>query len=428
VRWIVTIAICAGFGLLLAGCGGSTGAGRHGQSGGRQGVAANDLRLSITPAGGSTDTAPGGGITVSAVGGRISNVTVRTGGEPVTGTLNASATLWHSTWGLDVSQHYTVTATALGRSGPPVTRSISFDTFTPNSTFSAEIVEGSGQVYGVGMPIILYLNQPIVYKAAFERALEVQSSHPVVGAWYWDSQCRLAPVCLYFRPRSYWPAHTRVSFTGHLNGVEVAPGVYGDHTLTQTFTIGSPLTVVASTASHYMNVYRDGKLFAHWPISTGRPGDETPNGTYLTIEKANPVDMIGPGYNLEVPWSVRITFSGDYLHDAYWSVGEQGFENVSHGCVNMPPADAEIYYKMAVPGDPVNIIGSPRPGTWDNGWTVWFLPWNRWLGGSALHEALLAGPLGSTPVNPSFSPPPSARPHPRRQHAQWEGPIQSNFS
>jgi lipoprotein-anchoring transpeptidase ErfK/SrfK len=54
-------------------------------------------------------------------------------------------------------------------------------------------------------------------------------------------------------------------------------------------------------------------------------------------------------------------------------VGEQGFENVSHGCVNLSPADAETYYKLAVPGDPITITGSPRPGTWDNGWTEWFL-------------------------------------------------------
>jgi lipoprotein-anchoring transpeptidase ErfK/SrfK len=352
--------------------------------------------LSITPASGGSDAAPDRGIVVRAVGGRISNVTVATRGDPVTGTLNASGTVWHSTWGLDVSRHYTVTATAVAQSGPPVTRTSSFRTFTPKSTFSVHIVEGSGQTYGVGMPIILFLSQPIVYKAAVERALEVRTSKPVVGGWYWDGRCRLAPVCLYFRPRSYWPAHTQVSFTGHLNGVEAAPGVYGAHTLTQSFTIGSPLSVVASTAGHYMDVYRDGRLFAHWPISTGRPGDETPNGTYLTVEKANPVDMVGPGYNIEVPWSVRITFSGDYLHDAYWSVGEQGFENVSHGCVNMSPEHAETYYKMSVPGDPVKIIGSPRAGTWDNGWTVWFLPWRRWQRGSALHEAVQTGPDGST--------------------------------
>ena len=106
--------------------------------------------------------------------------------------------------------------------------------------------------------------------------------------------------------------------------------------------------------------------------------------------------MVGPGYNIEVPWSVRITWSGDYLHDAYWSVGEQGFTNVSHGCVNMPPADAETYYKMEVPGDPVTIVGSPRPGTWDNGWTMWFLSWRQWLRGSALHKAVRVGPHGST--------------------------------
>jgi len=190
-----------------------------------------------------------------------------------------------------------------------------------------------------------------------------------------------------------------VSFTGHLDGVRAGPGVYGHHTLTQTFTIGSSLIVKASTSEHFMNVYRDGKLFAHWPISTGRPGDDTPNGEYLTIEKSNPVDMVGPGYNIEVPWSVRFTWSGDYLHDAYWSVGEQGFTNVSHGCVNMSPADAEIFYNMAVPGDPVKITGSPRPGQWDNGWTMWFLPWSQWLHGSAVHQAVRAGPAGSSFVS-----------------------------
>jgi lipoprotein-anchoring transpeptidase ErfK/SrfK len=427
-RSVAVAVFCAGLGLLASACGGSTVTASQGRSGQRGGVAGG-VRLSITPVAGGTDTAPDQGITVRAVGGRISNVTVRTGGDPVTGTLNSTGTLWRSTRGLDVSRGYAVTATAAGASGPPVTRSVSFRTLTPQSTFSAEIIEGSGQTYGVGMPIILLLSQPIVNKAAVERALEVRTSKPVVGAWYWDSQCRLAPECLYFRPRSYWPAHTQVSFTGHLNGVEAAAGVYGDHTLTQTFTIGSPLTVVASTASHYLNVYRDGKLFAHWPISTGRPGDETPNGTYLTIEKANPVDMIGPGYNIEVPWSVRITFSGDYLHDAYWSVGEQGSENVSHGCVNMSPEDAEIFYKMAVPGDPVKITGSPRAGAWDNGWTVWFLPWKQWVAGSALHEAVLAGPHGSAPVSPSTSqPPPTPRRHPPRRLGQWEGPIRPYFS
>jgi lipoprotein-anchoring transpeptidase ErfK/SrfK len=413
------VAICATLGLLAAACSsGLRPAASHGGShvsvGARANATANGVRLSITPAGGSTDTTPNRGITISAAGGKITNVVIRAARGQVAGTLNAAGTVWHSTWALNVSQRYTVTATAAGSSGAPVTRTSSFRTFTPRATFSAKIIEGYDQTYGVGMPIILYFSRPITYRAAVERALQIRTSKPVVGAWYWDSQCNMAPVCLYFRPRRYWPPHTRVSFTGHLNGVEVAPGVYGNHTLTQTFTIGSSLIVVASTALHYMNVYRDGKLFAHWPISSGRPGDETPNGTYLTIEKANPVDMVGPGYNILVPWSVRFTWSGDYLHDAYWSVGEQGFTNVSHGCVNMAPVDAEIYYKMAVPGDPVKIIGSPRAGAWDSGWTQWFLPWHRYVQGSALHEAVQTGPHGSTFVSPSSRP---ATAPPRAPHS-----------
>ena len=263
-------------------------------------------------------------------------------------------------------------------------------------TFSTEIYEGSGQTYGVGMPVMLTFSRPIMNRRAVERSLSLRSSKPVVGAWYWDGDSTV-----YFRPRNYWPAHTRVRFVARLNGVEGAPGVYGTHTLSQTFEIGRSLIVVVDTASHHMNVYLDKHLFATWPISSGKPGDETPNGTYLTIEKGNPVEMKGPGYDLMVPLSVRFTWSGAYLHAAAWSVGSQGFSNVSHGCVNMPPADAQIYYDMAVPGDPVTVIGSPKAGVWDNGWTMWFLRWRDWLRGSALHRAVRVRTHGSTFVRPA---------------------------
>ena len=389
------MAICATLGLLAAGCSG-IGLGRHASSG----TAANDVRLSITPVGRGIDTAPNRGITVRAVRGRIRNVVVRSRGGLVGGRLNAARTVWRSTWALGVSRRYTVTATVAGTSGGRVTRTSSFRTFRPKKTFSARVVEGDGQTYGVGMPIILYFDRPISNRKAVERVLQVRTSRHVTGSWYWDDRCGTAPVCLYFRTHRYWRPHTRVSLTAHLDGVEGAPGVYGHHTLTQKFKIGSRLTTVVNTAGHYMNVYRAGKRFAHWPISSGRPGDDTPNGAYLTSEKANPAEMKGPGYDIQVPWSVRITWNGDYLHAAPWSVGSQGFANVSHGCVNMSPADAETYYKMAVPGDPVKIIGSSRAGTWDNGWTMWFMHWKRWLRGSALHKAVHAGPHGSTFVSP----------------------------
>ena len=403
--WLVLAVICCAASLAISACSGSSGTSA---SGGKSAAPAG-LQVSITPANGSSAATPSKGITVTAAKGKLSSVTVTTGGDEVTGSMNAARTAWHSTWALDVAQSYTVTAkaegtSAAGTSGKTITRTSSFKTLNPSQTFTTQIYEGADQTYGVGMPIILYFNHQITDKAAVERALQITASKPVVGSWYWDDPCNMATVCLYFRPRSYWPANTTVSLTAHLNGVEAAPGVYGYHTLTQTFTIGSSLIVVASTTTHHMELYQNGKLIDTWPISTGRPGDNTPNGTYLTIDKGNPVDMKGPGYNLEVPWSVRFTWSGDYLHDAFWSVGEQGFTNVSHGCVNMAPADAEMYYKMEIPGDPVTVTGSPKAGTWDNGWTMWFLPWTKYVQGSALGDAVEAGPSGSTFISPSAVP------------------------
>jgi lipoprotein-anchoring transpeptidase ErfK/SrfK len=394
--------LCATAGLLAAGCSGSSAPAAAGgtTTGSPHSTATSTpkpaVQLAITPATGSKSVNPAGGISVTAAGGKLTNVSVHTSGDPVTGTMNGTATAWHSTWALGVSTRYTVTATGQAPDGQSVTQTSTFTTLSPGSTFQTMIFEGQGATYGVGMPIILDFSQPIKNKAAVERALQIRTSKPVIGSWYWDNDQTLD-----FRPQTYWPANTTVTFTGHLNGVEGAPGVYGYHTLTQSFRIGDSLIVVASTATHFMNLYRNGKLLHHWPISTGRSTLPTPNGTYLTIDKGNPVLMKGPGYSEEVPWSVRFTWTGDYLHDAFWSVGEQGSVNVSHGCVNMAPADAEMYYKMEVPGDPVTITGSPKAGTWDNGWTEWFLTWSQYLKGSALHEAVQAGPQGSVFVNPA---------------------------
>ena len=406
-RLYVGIAAMAALALLAAACSGSGHSTTHvrpAASAKTTAAAPPAAQVKISPANGAADADPSAGITVTATRGTLKNVTVRTAGDAVSGRLSQGGEVWHSQWALDVSQTYKVTATASGSDAGSVTSTSTFRTLTPSRTFTTEILEGYHQTYGVGMPIILYFSRPITDKAAVERALQITTSKPVVGAWYWDYPCNMAVTCAYFRPRDYWPAGTTVSFTGHLNGVQGAPGMYGAHTLTQTFDIGASVVAVGNTAAHRTQIYYNGKLRYDWPISSGRPGDDTPDGSYLTIEKENPVQMTGPGYSLSVPWSVRFTFSGDYYHDAYWSVGEQGFDNVSHGCVNLSPADAETYYNLAVPGDPVTIVGSPKAGTWDNGWTEWFLSWPQYLQGSALHQAVQAGPGGSTFVDPSSLP------------------------
>ncbi|HLN71452.1 MAG TPA: Ig-like domain-containing protein [Streptosporangiaceae bacterium] len=363
--------------------------------------------LKIAPANGSRGVDPSSHITVTATqGNKVTDVTVKTSGDPVSGTLRANGKSWQSTWTLNAAQSYTVTATGTDSSGQPVTTTSTFRTLTPARTFSTEIYEGSDQTYGVGMPVMLIFSQPITNRAAVERSLRFTTSKPVTGSWYWDDSEHLD-----FRPRDYWPANTTVSFYGRLNGVEGAAGVYGTADLTQTFYIGKSIIAVASTTTHKTQIYIDGKLTYDWPISTGRPSLPTPDGTYLSVEKSNPVRMIGGGpagspgyYNELVNWAVRFTFSGDYYHSAPWSVVDQGTTNVSHGCVNLPPEDAITYYNLSIPGDPITVTASTASGKWDDGWTEWFLPWSQYLKGSALGEAVKAGPQGSEFVSPSSLP------------------------
>jgi lipoprotein-anchoring transpeptidase ErfK/SrfK len=365
-------------------------------SGASSSPAASQAQLTIAPANHARKVDPSAGISVTVAGGTITDVTAQADGQAVAGDKGGGGTSWHSRWALLTNTRYTVRATATDAGGISVTEHSTFTTLSPSKTFSTTIFEGAGKTYGVGMPIILTFSTPITDKKAVERSLEIWTSKPVAGAWYWDGD-----RTLYFRPRDYWPSDITVRFVGHLDGVDAGHGVYGVHTLTQSFKIGRSLIAVAGTRTHHVQIYLDGKLFGNWPISTGKAGDDTPNGTYLTMDKNNPEEMIGPGYDILVPWSVRFTLSGDFMHDAFWSVGEQGFTNVSHGCVNMSPANAETYYKMAVQGDPVTITGSPQAGKWGNGWTVWFLGWRDLLDGSALHQAVHAGPHGSSFVAPS---------------------------
>jgi lipoprotein-anchoring transpeptidase ErfK/SrfK len=364
--------------------------------------------LLVSPATGTKDASPSDGIAVTAAkGSKISGVTVKSGGsQPVTGALSADGASWHSTYALPTGQSFTVTATGTDTVGHPVTTVSKFSTLTPRTSFHTEIFEGSGATYGVGMPIMLTFDHPITDKAAVERSLTLTTSNPVTGAWYWDGSEQLD-----FRPRDYWPANTTVSFSSHLDGVEGAPGVYGVHDLAQTFTIGQSVIAVADTGSHQTRVYVGGKLTYTWPISTGKTVTPTPNGTYLSVEKANPVRMIGGGkkgsagyYNELVNYAVRFTFSGDYYHAAPWSVVNQGTTNVSHGCVNLSPEDAKTYYGLTVPGNPITILNSSKAGNWDNGWTEWFLPWSQYLAGSATHLAVQAGPGGSSLVSPASLP------------------------
>ncbi|HEX6470964.1 MAG TPA: Ig-like domain-containing protein [Streptosporangiaceae bacterium] len=354
-----------------------------------------DARVTITPVDGAGKVRPDHGVVVKAAGGRLGDVSVQARGKKrLAGSFNPDRTEWRTKWALAPSTSYSVTATAVNPAGKPVQATSTFKTLKPSQTISASldwILEGNqGKTYGVGMPIILNFDEPVRNKSRVEKALEVRATKPVPGAWRWVGDQQVI-----YRTKTYWPAHQKVTLVAHLAGVRAAKGLYGTKNFTRTFRIGSARIAKINLKTHKMVVRIDGKKKRTVPVSGGDGSTmeyTTTSGTHLTMEKGNPTRMISPGrkpgdpgyYDELIYYAVRISNSGEYLHQTPGATYCLGHANCSHGCVRQPAKDAIWFYKNVQPGDVVDITGTKRGLSWDNGWSFWEMPWKKWKKGSAL--------------------------------------------
>lgn len=351
-------------------------------------------KISITPANGTAGSRPEQPIVVRATRGSLRTVTVKGGARQVAGGFDQGRHQWKSTWGLEPATKYLVTATA--RSGDRTTTTTStFQTLTPKQTFGVDdITPMPDETLGVGMPLIVKFSRPVYNQAEVERALQVRSDKPVEGAWHWFGRQEIV-----YRPKVYWQPHQGVHLTARLTGVRGAKDTYGTKDYARSFTIGDAHISEVDVQKHRMTVQVNGKTVKTTPISAGKGGLRkytTTNGIHAVMGKQSPVTMTSgwegvtdksdPNYySLTVYQAVRISASGEYVHSAPWSVGSQGHENVSHGCVNAPPAFAKWFYHLSRRGDIVTVTGTDRDLEPDNGYGYWQMSWTDWLKGSALH-------------------------------------------
>ena len=125
-----------------------------------------------------------------------------------------------------------------------------------------------------------------------------------------------------------------------------------------------------------MKVFQNGTLLRTLPITTGKPGFTTRSGTKVIIEKFREKRMnsetvgIAEGnpeyYDIDdVEYAMRLTYSGEFIHAAPWSVGSQGSANVSPRLHRDEPANAAWLYNISKRGDVVEYVGSDRPMTHD---------------------------------------------------------------
>jgi lipoprotein-anchoring transpeptidase ErfK/SrfK len=134
-----------------------------------------------------------------------------------------------------------------------------------------------------------------------------------------------------------------------------------------------------------MTVTSDGKQVFSYPVSLGKASTPTFSGTKVVMEKDKVQRMTGPGYDEKVPWSVRVTNSGEFIHSASWNGGNIGQRSTSHGCTNLTVKDAQQYFGFAHVGDVAvyTNTGGPTMPSWD-GYGDWNLSWPTWQAGGIL--------------------------------------------
>ncbi|MDG9716178.1 Ig-like domain-containing protein [Streptomyces sp. DH24] len=328
--------------------------------------------------------------------GRITDVTaVDAAGRYVAGELAADGTRWHSTSPLAAGARYTVRVSTENEDGAPGRKVFTFDTGRPTAKKRLNVTFGPKQgTYGVGQPITAELSLPVkdrAQRAVVERALKVRSTPAVEGGWHWVDDKEL-----HYRPREYWPAHATVRVHSNLEGIKIGDRVWGGRTKPLKIGIGDQVVAVTDAAAHRLTLFRNGEEVKSVPVTTGKPGFETRNGVKVVLGKEYFVRMrgtsigIAPGsaedYDLPVYYATRVTWSGEYVHAAPWSVGSQGAANVSHGCTGMSTGNAEWFYDNVREGDVVKVVNSDGDTmeAFGNGFGDWNVPWEKWQQGSAL--------------------------------------------
>jgi lipoprotein-anchoring transpeptidase ErfK/SrfK len=328
-------------------------------------------------------------VTVTAEDGVLGAVTMVTAnGTAVAGKLSPDGTTWSTDEPLGYNKRYTLNAQSLGLGGV-TSRTMSFETHSPENLTMPYVLPNEGEVVGVGQPIAVRFDENIPDRLAAQKAITVTTDPPVEGAFYWLSNREVR-----WRPAAYWKPGTAVTVEVNTYGVDLGDGLFGQENVSTHFRIGDEVISTADDSTKTLTVRRNGEVIKTMPISMGKNSTPTNNGVYIVGDRLSHMVMDSStygvpvnspnGYRTEVEWATQMSYSGIYVHAAPWSVGSQGSSNVSHGCLNVSTSNGRWFYDNSKRGDiveVVNTVGSPLPGT--DGLGDWNIPWEQWKAGNA---------------------------------------------
>src|SRR6266508_538619 len=249
--------------------------------GGQQSAPDDSLAVAVTPADDAEKVRPDQAVTVKVTAGTITRLKV-TGpdDEALEGSYNADHSVWTGLPQLRPGADYEVTGTARGTDGATKPISSSFRTLTADQRLKASVSPLGGMTVGVAMPIQVFWNHPVKDKAAVERRLSITTSVPVEGTWHWNDDKQVN-----FRPKVYWPAHTRVTVNIDTRGVKAGDGLWGWANRKIEFQIGTSVVSRVDVVHHVMTVSIDGKVARRIPVTAGKDGFTTRSGNRVIMEK-----------------------------------------------------------------------------------------------------------------------------------------------
>ena len=216
-------------------------------------------------------------------------------------------------------------------------------------TTVASVSPGPGQTVGVAHPVTVTFTEAVDDRTAAEGSIVIApagTSAPAPGSFTW-----LDDDVVEWTPAEFFPAHSPISVS--VGGFQTS------------FETGSTVVGVADLSDYTFTVSIDGVTARQMPASMGKAKHPTPIGRFTALSRERNVTFdsrtIGiplddpEGYLIKGEYGVRVTWGGVYVHSAPWSVGSQGYANVSHGCINLSPDNAAWYFDTVHVGDPIIV-------------------------------------------------------------------------
>lgn len=337
-------------------------------------------------------------ITVTTTGGTLRSVVASApDGTRLPGVFGTRKTSWKTTTGLAFGKSYAVAAEATNSAGRLTSITARVSTVKPTAlVFPSFLPSAATTDIGVGEPVqVQFLKSPkdtapvpVTDRSAIEKLLTVMSYPAQPGAWRWISD-----NVIDYRPATFWRPGTTIRLNVRVGGSSFGNGAYGKEDRNATYKVHDSWVAKADGVAETMGIYHNDQLVKSMPISMGKQATPTHLGVHVISDQANPYRMnsctygvcSGPeAYISDEYYASRISEDGEFVHENPKSVAQQGSTNVSHGCINLNPANAKWFFNHFGIGDVVEVTNSGGPTLpVKDMWGDWSLNWNTWKAGNA---------------------------------------------